>query len=69
MKNMLYHLCLFSDWKYSKGFVTADMIKEHIFAPSPETLVLMCGPPPMVNHACHPALEKLGYDKDLCFAY
>lgn len=45
------------------------MIKEHLFAPANDTLIVMCGPPPMVNFACNPALEKLGYDKDLCFAY
>lgn len=58
-----------SDWKYSSGFVNADMIKEHLFPPSAETLVLMCGPPPMVNYACIPSLNKLGYNKDLYFAY
>ncbi|GLV31970.1 uncharacterized protein CBL_07730 [Carabus blaptoides fortunei] len=56
-------------WKYSKGFINADMIKEQLFPPGPESLVLMCGPPPMINFACNPALESLGYNKDLCFAY
>ncbi|XP_055532150.1 NADH-cytochrome b5 reductase 2 isoform X1 [Wyeomyia smithii] len=58
-----------ADWKQGKGFITDEMIKEHLFEPSPSTLVLMCGPPPMVNYACIPALEKLGYQMDRTFAY
>lgn len=57
------------EWTQGKGFITDEMIKEHLFAPSPSTLVLMCGPPPMVNYACIPALEKLGYQMDRTFAY
>ncbi|XP_071452703.1 NADH-cytochrome b5 reductase 2-like isoform X1 [Hetaerina americana] len=56
-------------WKYSEGFISADMIKEHLFPSSSDTVVLMCGPPPMINHACIPNLEKLGYDSNLMFAY
>uniref|UniRef100_A0A1B6E148 NADH-cytochrome b5 reductase n=2 Tax=Clastoptera arizonana TaxID=38151 RepID=A0A1B6E148_9HEMI len=57
------------DWKYSSGFISADMIQNHLFPPSPDTLILMCGPPPMVNFACIPNLDKLGYDQNLRFAY
>jgi len=56
-------------WKYSKGFVSEEMIKENMYPPSDETLTLMCGPPPMINYACQPNLEKLGYNADLRFAY
>ncbi|XP_075235126.1 NADH-cytochrome b5 reductase 3-like isoform X2 [Lycorma delicatula] len=56
-------------WKYSTGFISAEMIQNHLFPPSQETLVLMCGPPPMVNFACIPNLDKLGYDSKLRFAY
>lgn len=70
---MLYLLRFFSfsvlGWKYSSGFINADMLKEHIIPPGPDTLVVMCGPPPMVNYACIPNLDKLGYNKDLYFAY
>nr|CAD7450017.1 unnamed protein product [Timema bartmani] len=41
------------------------MIQEHLFPPSPDTLVLMCGPPPMINYACIPNLDKLNYDAKL----
>lgn len=57
------------NWKYSTGHINAEMIKEHMFPPSPDTIVLMCGPPPMINFACNPNLDKLGYDPKLRFAY
>lgn len=56
-------------WAYSSGFVNAEMIKEHLPAPEEGTLILMCGPPPMINFACLPNLEKLGYTPDMRFAY
>ncbi|XP_053112215.1 NADH-cytochrome b5 reductase 2 isoform X2 [Hemicordylus capensis] len=57
------------DWKYSTGFVTTAMIKDHLPPPSKDTLILMCGPPPMIQFACQPNLEKLGYAKESTFAY
>ncbi|XP_053528223.1 NADH-cytochrome b5 reductase 2 isoform X2 [Artibeus jamaicensis] len=56
-------------WKYSSGFITADMIQEHLPAPEKSTLILVCGPPPLVQTAAHPNLEKLGYTKDMIFTY
>nr|CAG4652093.1 EOG090X0BKI [Triops cancriformis] len=58
-----------ADWKYSTGFVSAEMIADHLFPPGSDTLVLMCGPPPMVNFACQPNLDKLGYPSKMRFAY
>nr|XP_009678509.1 PREDICTED: NADH-cytochrome b5 reductase 2 [Struthio camelus australis] len=57
------------DWKYSSGFITADMIRSHLPSPGNETLILMCGPPPMIQFACQPNLDKLGYAKSSTFAY
>lgn len=56
-------------WKFSKGFVNAEIIKNNLEPPSKKTIVLMCGPPPMINYACIPNLDALGYDPDLRFAY
>lgn len=56
-------------WPYSTGYISADMIEKHMFPPSSDTIVLMCGPPPMINFACTPNLDKLGYDTKLRFAY
>lgn len=52
------------DWLFSKGFITTEMIKDRLPSPSVSTLMLMCGPPPMVKYACRANLEKLGYEKD-----
>ncbi|KAF6020962.1 CYB5R2 [Bugula neritina] len=57
------------DWKYSKGFISAEMIKDHLPSPAADTLIIMCGPPPMINFACNPNLDKLGYADHLRFAY
>ncbi|MGH0173181.1 UNVERIFIED_CONTAM: hypothetical protein FKN15_065207 [Acipenser sinensis] len=56
-------------WKYSSGFINADMIKDHMPPPADDVLILMCGPPPMIQFACQPNLGKLGYKQETCFAY
>jgi len=56
-------------WEYSTGFVSAEMIEKALFPPGPDNLVLLCGPPPMVNFACLPNLDKLGYPQETRFAY
>ncbi|CAH1787559.1 unnamed protein product [Owenia fusiformis] len=57
------------DWKYSSGFISAEMIQEHLPPPGADTLIVMCGPPPMINFACMPNLDKLGYAPKTRFAY
>uniref|UniRef100_A0A4W2G9J7 NADH-cytochrome b5 reductase 2 n=2 Tax=Bos indicus x Bos taurus TaxID=30522 RepID=A0A4W2G9J7_BOBOX len=57
------------DWKYSSGFITKDMIKEHLPPPGKSTLILVCGPLPLIQTAAHPNLKKLGYTKDMIFTY
>ncbi|XP_053576244.1 NADH-cytochrome b5 reductase 2 [Bombina bombina] len=56
-------------WNFGSGFVTADMIKKHLPPPSDDVLVLMCGPPPMIQFACQDNLTKLNYPEDRRFAY
>lgn len=58
-----------AEWKYSLGFVTSEMIEEHLPAPARATQILMCGPPPMIKFAILPALEKLHYTPDMHFAF
>ncbi|XP_054844004.1 NADH-cytochrome b5 reductase 3-like [Eublepharis macularius] len=57
------------DWSYSQGFVNQEMIKDHMPSPADDVLILMCGPPPMIQYACIPNLDKLGYAKEARFAY
>ncbi|KAF3391513.1 NADH-cytochrome b5 reductase 1 [Penicillium rolfsii] len=47
-------------WKYGKGYVTAQVMVEHLPAPSAETKIMLCGPPGMVN-ASKKALCSLGF--------
>lgn len=50
------------DWQGLKGYVNKDIIKEHLFEPKEmENLVLLCGPPVMIQKAALPALEDWGY--------
>lgn len=57
------------DWQYSTGFINDEMISKHFPPPSNDTIILMCGPPPMIKHACIPNLDKLGYSAEHRFAY
>eukprot|EP00741_Cyanophora_paradoxa_P003997 tig00000743_g3883.t1 len=56
-------------WPYSVGFVTEDMIREHLPGPAEEALVFMCGPPPMLQGACIPALQRRGFRADQYFCF
>ncbi|XP_052797613.1 NADH-cytochrome b5 reductase 3-like isoform X2 [Mya arenaria] len=58
-----------ADWKYCSGFINDGMIKDHLPVPGDGSLVLMCGPPPMINFACIPNLDKLGYTSDMRFSF
>lgn len=57
------------NWKFSEGFVSADMIEKHFPPPSDNVLVSMCGPPPMIQFACNPALDKLGFKPEHRFVF
>ena len=56
-------------WKYSVGFVTEQMLREQLPPAAPDTVILLCGPPPMLEYACLPALTALGHAPEniLCF--
>jgi cytochrome-b5 reductase len=47
------------NWAYGSGFVTADVMREKLPAPGPETKFMLCGPPGMIN-ASKKALASLG---------
>ena len=48
-------------WKYGKGYVTPQVMKERLPAPSPDTKIMLCGPPGMIN-ASKKALSILGFE-------
>ncbi|VDK18010.1 unnamed protein product [Anisakis simplex] len=56
-------------WKYSTGYITDEMIDAHLPKAGADTAILMCGPPPMINFACVPNLEKLQHAKENYFSF
>ncbi|KAL3315525.1 NADH-cytochrome b5 reductase 2 [Cichlidogyrus casuarinus] len=56
-------------WEYGQGFITKQMLEEHINPPADDNLVLICGPPPMIKLAVSPNLESIGHKKELCLSY
>lgn len=56
-------------WKYSKGFINETMLNEHMPPPGDDTLICICGPPPMIKFACLPNLEKLGYTENMRYTF
>ncbi|SCO92541.1 probable nitrate reductase [Fusarium oxysporum] len=52
------------DWKGLSGHVNEDIIKQHAFEPSGKNVVLLCGPPTMIQKAALPTLKDWGYDED-----
>ncbi|XP_037615931.1 NADH-cytochrome b5 reductase 3 [Sebastes umbrosus] len=57
------------DWEYSQGFISEDMVREHLPPPSDDSLILMCGPPPMIQFACNPNLDKVGHSISRRFTF
>jgi NAD(P)H-flavin reductase len=49
------------NWAYGSGFINEEMVREHLLPSGPDSIVAMCGPPPMIKFACIPNLEKVGY--------
>ncbi|KFX88645.1 hypothetical protein V490_07496 [Pseudogymnoascus sp. VKM F-3557] len=59
-----------SDWKGLKGYVNPEIIREHTFAPEDGSVVLLCGPPAMIQKAALPALKDWGYEEEKnCFGF
>ncbi|CAJ0840863.1 5393_t:CDS:2 [Entrophospora sp. SA101] len=59
------------DWKYGKGFVCEQMIRDNLYPPSSdsESIVLMCGPLPMIEYSCIPNLKKFGFKETEYFKF
>ncbi|KAL0931102.1 cytochrome b5 [Colletotrichum truncatum] len=64
-KNLKLHYLLDAppdNWTYGVGYVTQELMAERFPAPSPDTKIMLCGPPGMVN-AAKKSLENLGFEK------
>jgi len=56
-------------WKYSTGFINTEMCRKSLPVAGPDTMIYMCGPPPMLKFACEPALKELGFQESDWFAF
>lgn len=68
-------------WKGGVGYVSEDVVKEHLFPPSDENWILVCGPPGMMNAISGDKakdksqgelsglLKKMGYTKDQVYKF
>ncbi|KAF9877432.1 hypothetical protein CkaCkLH20_05132 [Colletotrichum karsti] len=64
-KNLKLHYLLDAppeNWTYGVGYVTQEMMAERFPAPGPDSKVMLCGPPGMVN-AAKKSLANLGFEK------
>nr|ACI33240.1 NADH-cytochrome b5 reductase 3 [Salmo salar] len=57
------------DWEYSQGFISEEMVRDHLPPPGDDTLILLCGPPPMIQFACNPNLDKVGHASSRRFTF
>ena len=56
------------NWQGGVGFITKEMLKEQMPAPSEETMMMYCGPPPFEN-MMKQHLKDLGYSDDMVFKF
>mmetsp|Transcript_11234 Transcript_11234/g.24174 ORF Transcript_11234/g.24174 Transcript_11234/m.24174 type:complete len:898 (+) Transcript_11234:158-2851(+) len=56
-------------WEHGVGFVSEDVVREHLPAPGEGVVVGICGPPVMVQKAAVPNLEKVGFEEDQYFTF
>ncbi|KAI4905837.1 hypothetical protein NFI96_014555 [Prochilodus magdalenae] len=57
------------EWDFSQGFISEEMVRNRLPAPGEDSLILMCGPPPMIQFACNPNLDKVGHSPSNRFAF
>jgi len=57
------------EWGFSTGFIDEPMCRDHLPPPADDTVIFMCGPPPMLQFACIPNLHKLGHAEKNRFCF
>lgn len=55
-------------WEYSVGYLTMEMMKDHLFPPGESTVTAICGPPPMLSN-CLKFAAELGHEADAVFNF
>jgi cytochrome-b5 reductase len=69
-------------WSGETGFVTADMVRKHLpSAQAENTMIMVCGPPPMMKGLCGPkgpkgsqgeiggVLKDVGFTIEQCYKF
>jgi len=56
-------------WTGHTGYITTELVKSIFPSPSSESVVLLCGPPKMVNEACKPSLKEAGFEMERVLTY
>ena len=57
------------NWTGPTGFVSLDLFQEKFFPAADDVFIVMCGPPIMMERACLPAFEKMGFEKEKMFGF
>lgn len=56
-------------WTGGIGFINPDMCRQNLPPPDRDTMLFVCGPPPMVKYACEPAFKELGFAENQWFSF
>ncbi|WP_455245541.1 hypothetical protein, partial [Petrachloros mirabilis] len=48
------------NWSQGKGRITEDILRRHLPPPDSETVIFLCGPPPMID-SVEGSLKIIGY--------
>eukprot|EP01024_Parvocaulis_polyphysoides_P071023 TRINITY_DN8807_c0_g1_i5.p6 TRINITY_DN8807_c0_g1~~TRINITY_DN8807_c0_g1_i5.p6 ORF type:complete len:139 (+),score=21.27 TRINITY_DN8807_c0_g1_i5:44-418(+) len=51
-------------WKFGRGHVNLQMMRNNLFRASEDSVVLLSGPVPMLEGVCYPNLQKFGFKTD-----
>ncbi|RIA92042.1 nitrate reductase [NADH]-like protein [Glomus cerebriforme] len=52
-----------NSWEFGTGYVTEEIIRNNVSSSSSQTIMLLCGPSPMLE-SCIPNLSKIGFLED-----
>lgn len=59
------HFCLSDapeDWAHSRGRINLEMMRKHLPPVGEDSLILVCGPGPMIDGVVKPSLVEMGWD-------
>ena len=75
MVRLQHHLQVFyvlekppAEWSGGVGYVSKDIVHEHLPLPHEDVVTLRCGPPPM-NRTVEGILDASGFTKEMQFEF